>query len=88
MGNSFQEKIYLKVSAEVFILNGINIKSEMIMSIYYQVVHLGFHKVDFLVEDIMLAKLKALSVLEDVYYNQIPNYKVVYKMTVSLLINF
>lgn len=88
LGNGFQEKIYQKALAEEFTLKGLNFKSELTMPIYYKDKLLGSRRVDFLVEDVVLVELKALSALEDVHYNQILNYIVAYKLEVGLLINF
>lgn len=88
LGNGFQEKIYQKALAEELILNNIQFEQEVVMPIYYKSKQIGFRRVDFLVEKVVLVELKATTALEDIHYNQIINYIVAYKLEVGLLINF
>lgn len=59
----------------------------MEMSIYYEGFDIGTRRVDFFVEDNIMAELKALIKLEDVHLAQAMNYQR-YNLPIGLLINF
>lgn len=58
------------------------------MPIYYDGIHIGTRKVDFLVEEIISVELKAVIQLENVHLAQAKNYLEAYNIEVGLLINF
>ena len=60
------------------------------MAIYYRDFPdpVGTRWVDFLVEDVILVELKAVSEITNNHYAQIINYLTAYKLEVGLLINF
>ena len=60
------------------------------MDIYYRDFPepVGRRRVDFLVEDVVLVELKAVSEITNTHYAQIINYLTAYKLEVGLLINF
>ena len=49
---------------------------------------IGTRRVDFIVENIILVEIKAITALEEVHWAQILNYLNAYKLEVGLLINF
>jgi GxxExxY protein len=67
---------------------GIGFARELDMTIYYEGIDVGTRRVDFLVEDIVMVELKAISQLEDVHLAQALNYLEAYKLETALLINF
>ena len=68
--------------------NGLNFSREFEMPIYYDGIHIGTRRVDFLVEDLISVELKAVIHLEDVHLAQGKNYLEAYNIEVGLLINF
>jgi GxxExxY protein len=88
IGNGFQEVIYQRCLAHELKKQNLNFKKELTMSIYYEAVLVGTRRVDFLVEDLVMLELKAVSKLEDNHLNQAINYLEAYKLETGLLINF
>ena len=58
------------------------------MTIFYEGIHVGTRRVDFLVEDKVMVELKAITQLEKVHLAQALNYLEAYKLEIGLLINF
>ena len=88
LGNGFQEVIYQRCLAIEMSRLGLNFSREKEHDIYYEDVHVGTRRADFVVEDQVIVELKALIKLEDVHLAQAKNYVVVYDKPVGLLINF
>lgn len=90
LGCGFQEAIYQRALAIEFAAAGLNFQRKLEIPIMYKnyVDPIGIRRVDFLVENIVLVELKALSMIEDLHVNQVLNYLRVYKIEVGLLLNF
>jgi GxxExxY protein len=58
------------------------------MKIYYEEIEVGTRRVDFLIDDVIMVELKALTKLEDVHLVQSMNYLEAYHLEIGLLINF
>lgn len=57
-------------------------------NIYYEGLHVGTRRADFIVENKVVVELKAVIDLEDVQLAQAKNYVVAYQFAKGLLINF
>lgn len=68
--------------------SGLAFAREMEMPLFYKEQEVGSRRVDFLVEDIVLVELKAVSEILPIHHAQIINYLTAYKLQVGLLINF
>ena len=88
LGNGFQEVIYQRSLAVEMEKQGLGFARELEMTIYYEGVDIGIRRVDFLVQDIVMLELKAISQLEDIHLSQALNYLEAYKLEIGLLINF
>jgi len=88
LGNGFQEVIYQRALAIELSKAGLNFQRELEMPIYYKDEHIGTRRVDFLVEDLIMVELKAITGLEKVHLAQALNYLEAYKLEIGLLINF
>ncbi len=88
LGNGFQEVIYQRALAIEMRKNGLNFSREFEMPIYYDGIHIGTRRVDFLVEEIISVELKAVIQLENVHFSQAKNYLEAYNIEVGLLLNF
>ncbi len=86
--NGFQEVIYQRALEIEMKLAGISFSREFEMPIFYNEVHIGTRRVDFLVEGCVSVELKAITKLEDVHFAQAINYSEAYNLEVGLLINF
>jgi GxxExxY protein len=67
---------------------GIQFEREVEQAIYYESIHVGTRRADFVVENKLIIELKALINLEDVHLAQAKNYVVAYNFNRGLLINF
>ena len=88
LGNGFQEVIYQRCLAIEFEKAGLLFAREQEHDIYYDGMHVGTRRADFVVEDKIIVELKARVNLEDVHLAQAKNYVVAYDKPVGLLINF
>ena len=86
--NGFQEVIYQRALEIEMRKNGLNFSREFEMPIYYDGIHIGTRRVDFLVEEIISVEIKAVIQLENVHLAQAKNYLEAYNIEVGLLINF
>jgi GxxExxY protein len=88
LGNGFQEVIYQRCLAIELQKAGIQFEREVEQAIYYEGIHVGTRRADFVVENKLIIELKALINLEDVHLAQAKNYVVAYNFIKGLLINF
>lgn len=75
MGSGFQEVIYQRCLAIAMERKGLKFTRELDMDIYFEGVNVGTRRVDFLVNDIIMVELKAVSKLDDVHLSQGLNLK-------------
>ena len=88
LGNGFQEVIYQRCLAIELERAGINFEREVDQAIYYDGIHVGTRRADFVVEDKIIVELKAVITMEDVHLFQAKNYVIAYNFEKGLLINF
>ena len=88
LGNGFQEVIYQRCLAIELEKAKLIFGREIEQEIYYENILVGTRRADFIVEDIIVVELKALTELEDVHIAQAKNYLVAYQKPLGLLINF
>jgi GxxExxY protein len=88
LGNGFQEVIYQRCLAIELERAGLSFAREVEQDIFYDGIHLGTRRADFIVENDIVVELKALINLEDVHLAQALNYLKAYRLEVGLLINF
>ncbi len=88
LGAGFQEVIYQRCLAIELEKTGISFVREKEQEIYYDDIHVGTRRADFVVENRLIVELKAIVLLEDVHLNQAKNYTVAYNFSHGLLINF
>lgn len=88
LGNGFQEVIYQRCLAIELAGAGLNFAREKEHPIFYNDIHVGTRRADFIIEGKIVVELKALINLEDVHLAQAKNYTVAYNFPLGLLINF
>ena len=88
LGNGFQEVIYQRCLAIELKKAGLEFAREVDQDIYYEGIHVGTRRADFVVEGKVIVELKALVNLEDIHLAQAKNYVVAYNFSKGLLINF
>ncbi|HEY9260251.1 GxxExxY protein [Chitinophaga sp.] len=88
LGSGFQEVIYQRALAIEMTENGISFEREKEIPIYYKGAHVGGHRADFIVENVISVELKALTMTEQVHISQAKSYLKAYNVNIGLLINF
>lgn len=90
LGNGFQEVICQRALAYELHMAGLNFIRESEQEIYYKDMDepIGLRRADFIVEGVVLAELKATTMLNDTHMAQTLNYLRAYKFEIGLLINF
>ena len=88
LGNGFQEVIYQRCLAIELEKAGLEFLREQEMPIYYEGIHVGTRRADFIITGKVMIELKALVKLEDVHLAQGLNYLTAYQIEKGLLINF
>jgi GxxExxY protein len=74
LGNGFQEVIYQRCLEIEMNKEALSFAREYEMPIFYDGIHVGTRRVDFLVDGKISVELKALTALEDVHLAQAMNY--------------
>lgn len=88
LGNGFQEVIYQRCLAIELEKSGLEFLREQEMPIYYENIHVGTRRADFIVAGEVMVELKAIVKLEEVHLAQALNYLTAYQIEKGLLINF
>jgi len=88
LGNGFQEVIYQRCLAIELEKSSIEFLREQELPIFYEGIHVGTRRVDFIVAGEVMIELKAVIKLEDVHLAQALNYLTAYQIDKGLLINF
>jgi GxxExxY protein len=88
LGNGFQEVIYQRCFAIELEKVNIEFVREQEIPIYYEGIHVGTRRADFIIAGEVMIELKALVKLEDVHLAQGLNYLTAYQLEKGLLINF
>jgi len=88
MRNGYQEIIYQRCLCIEFDREGIKYQQEMEMPIFYDGIHVGKRRVDFLIEEKGVLEIKAVSELTDTYLAQTLNYLEALNLETGLLLNF
>ena len=85
LGNGFQEVIYQRCLEIELRKTDLNFAREQEQEIYYQGIHVGTRRADFVVKNKVIIALKAVIKLEDVHLAQAKNYVVAYDFPKGLL---
>jgi len=88
MGCGFQELVYQRALGIEFNNHHINYCIEKELPILYRNQKIGLRRVDFLVENVVVVEIKAISKLENVHIAQAINYLEAFNIEIGLLINF
>lgn len=88
LGNGFQEVIYQRCLAIELEKAGLEFLREQEMPVYYENIHVGTRRADFIIAGQVMVELKAIIKLEEVQLAQALNYLTAYQIEKGLLINF
>jgi GxxExxY protein len=68
LGPGFLESVYEEARAVEFALNGIAFVRQKPVPLFFKDHQIGEHRLDFLVEDLIVVELKAIRALEDIHF--------------------
>ena len=89
LGSGLAEIVYHKALEEEFRIRDIQFKSEFVIPVFYKDKNLECDfKCDFLVEDLIVLKIKAVTQIMDIHKSQVLNYMNLLKVPKGILINF
>lgn len=81
-------KVHQRCLCIEFDREGIKYQQEMEMPIFYDGIHVGKRRADFLIEEKVVLEIKAVSELTDTYLAQALNYLEALNLETGLLLNF
>jgi GxxExxY protein len=88
LGPGFLESIYEEALAVEFALSGITFVRQKAIALFYKDHQIGEHRLDFLVEDLIVVELKAIRTLEDIHFAIGRSYLKASGLHDGLLLNF
>ncbi|MFP3598145.1 GxxExxY protein [Chryseobacterium sp. SIMBA_029] len=89
LGPGLLESVYQKILLYELEENGLNVKSEVVLPVYYNNKKFDINfKIDILVEDKVILELKSIKELDSVHYKQLYTYLKLADKKLGLLVNF
>lgn len=89
LGSGLAEIVYHKALEEEFRIRDIQFKSEFVIPVFYKDKNLECDfKCDFLVEDLIVLEIKAVTQIMNIHKSQVLNYMNLLKVPKGILINF
>lgn len=88
LGPGFLESVYEAALCIEFEANGIRYERQKPLSLFYRGCVIGEHRLDFLVEDLFVVELKAVTALEKIHFTIVRSYLKAAKLEDALLFNF
>ncbi len=88
LGPGFLESIYENALVLELEKNGLSVRQQVPLSIEYDGVEIGMHRLDLFVNDTIVVELKAIKTLEDVHFAIVRSYLRAAGCEHGLLMNF
>ena len=88
LGSGFGERIYEAALAKELKESEIRFEQQKVVDVFYRNQKIGFQKLDMLIEDTVVAELKTVDHLENVYLSQMISYLKATRKKVGLVLNF
>jgi GxxExxY protein len=88
LGPGFLESIYEAALVVELKRAGLRVEQQKTLPIYYREVLVGEHRLDLLVDDLIVVELKAISALEDIHFAVVRSYLKAVGLEHGLLFNF
>ena len=88
LGPGFLESVYEQTLAVEFALNGIAFIRQKAVPLFYRDHQIGEHRLDFLVEDKIIAELKAVEILGRVHFAIVRSYLKATGLADGFILNF
>ncbi|MEW6618579.1 MAG: GxxExxY protein [bacterium] len=88
LGPGFLESIYRRAMVIELTKQGLRVKTEKEILIYYEGEEIGKHRLDILVESKVIVELKTVEELSKAHYAQVRSYLKATGVKVAILVNF
>jgi len=88
LGPGFLESVYEEALAVEFALSGVQFVRQKPVPLFYKDHQIGEHRLDFLVENLIVVELKAVRALEDIHFAIGRSYLKAMHLEDGLLFNF
>jgi len=88
LGPGFLESVYEEALAVEFALSGIQYIRQKTVPLFYRDHQIGEHRLDFLVEGVIVVELKAIAALENIHFAIGRSYLKATQLDDGLLLNF
>ncbi|MGA3163414.1 MAG: GxxExxY protein [Verrucomicrobiota bacterium] len=88
LGPGFLESIYEAALVVELRRAGLRVEQQKSLPVYYREILVGEHRLDLLVEDLIIVELKAISALEDIHFAVVRSYLKAVGLEHGLLFNF
>ncbi|MDP9292176.1 MAG: GxxExxY protein [Verrucomicrobiota bacterium] len=88
LGAGFLESVYEQSLAVEFALSGVQFVRQKAVPLFYKDHQVGEHRLDFLVENLIVVELKAIGALEDIHFAIGRSYLKAANLEDGLLLNF
>lgn len=88
LGPGFLESVYEEALAVEFALSGIQFVRQKTIPLFYKDHQVGEHRLDFLVEGVIVVELKAIRAIEDIHFAIGRSYLKATGLKDGLLLNF
>lgn len=88
LGPGFLESIYEKAMVVELSKRGLRVAQQVEVPILYDAIEVGRHRLDLLIDDVLVVELKAIKDLEDVHFATVKSYLRATSQRHGLLLNF
>ncbi len=88
LGPGFLESLYERALDIELRNRGLQTDAQKVVPVYYRNECIGEHRLDLLVENMVVVELKAIKALEDVHFAQVRSYLKACQLKHGLLLNF
>ena len=88
LGNGFLEKVYENALAHELEKDGLAVRQQIPLQVFYDEIVVGEYIVDLLVEEQVVVELKAIRALDKIHMAQCMNYLKATGLKTGLLLNF
>jgi len=88
LGPGFLETIYENALIKELRINNLKVESQKTMTVLYKEAEVGRHRLDLLVEDIIIVELKAIKDIANAHFSIVRSYLSAMKLKHGLILNF
>ena len=88
LGYGFLEHLYVRALERELLARGRGVAREVTVPVYYKGAHLGYQRIDMIVDDKLVVETKAAETLHKASFRQLHSYLRATRLQVGLLLHF